>query len=161
MEQLSLFPQTFPYKYIIDSSSIFTQKPNEAYRRNVNKSLWSRIDELIRQKLIIICSEIFEEIHDKELQDWLKELNCVIIDVDEDIQKNVTYIVTKNPNLVDFKQAKSSGDAFLIATAMKYKLVIITEEKKINPNKIPQVAASLGVNSINLIDLCDEENWEF
>ena len=67
--------------------------------------------------------------------------NCTILQIDELIQKNVTTVVTSNPQLIDFKQLKSSGDAFLIATAMKYSLTVITEENKDSSKKIPYVAS--------------------
>ena len=34
-------------KYIIDTSSILSQKDNEPHRRTINKTLWKHIDELI------------------------------------------------------------------------------------------------------------------
>lgn len=48
MEQLSLFPT--PYRYIIDTSAILSQKPNELHRRTVHRSQWEKIDELIRNQ---------------------------------------------------------------------------------------------------------------
>ena len=45
MEQMSLFP--LPYRYIIDTSSILSQKANEPHRRHVYKSQWDKIDEYI------------------------------------------------------------------------------------------------------------------
>jgi uncharacterized protein YacL len=66
-----------------------------------------------------------------------------------------------NPKLVDFKQTKSSGDAFLIATAMEYHLTIITEENQDSPYKIPKVAEYMGVKAIDINELCQIENWQF
>ena len=162
MAQLSLFKeQPKPYKYIIDTSSILSQKPNEPNRRIVNRSLWEYIDTLIREHVIVTCSEIVDEIKDDDLAEWLHNLNAVILPVDDDIQKNVVHVVTTQPKLVDFKQLKSSGDAFLIATAIKYNLTIITEESKDSPKKIPKVAESLGIESVNIIELCEKERKQF
>ena len=46
----------------------------------------------------------------------------MIFQIDDDIQKNVRKIVTEHPKMISFSGGKgsSSGDAFLIATAMKY-----------------------------------------
>ena len=52
---------------------------------------------------------------------------------------NVKKVVTSNPQLVDFKENKSSSDAFLIATTMKYGYTVITEENKTKQKKIPFV----------------------
>ena len=81
--------------------------------------------------------------------------------IDELIQKNVTTVVTSNPQLIDFKQLKSSGDAFLIATAMKYSLTVITEENKDSSKKIPYVCKNLGVPCVNILELCELEQWTF
>lgn len=47
-------------------------------------------------------------------------------------------IVTDNPKMIEFTKngnGSSSGDAFLIATAIAHNLSIITEEKKIKSGK--------------------------
>lgn len=61
MEQMTLFP--LPYKYIIDASSIFSQKPDEPNRRRVFKGLWQKIDNYIEEQIIVTCSEIESEMY--------------------------------------------------------------------------------------------------
>ena len=68
--------------------------------------------------------------NDDTLRKWYAELHGVVLPIDDAVQENVKKVVTSNPQLIDFKQIKSSGDAFLIATAMKYGLTVITEENK-------------------------------
>ncbi len=161
MEQLSLFPT--PYRYIIDTSAILSQKPNELHRRTVHKSQWEKIDELIRNQEIVVCSEIYDEVKDKEIRKLLRSLNCKVIEIDDDIQRNVKKIVTECPKLISFteKSGTSSGDAFLIATAMKYDLIIITEENKQKANKIPQVCQKFNLDCINILEFCEKEHWVF
>ena len=161
VRQMNLFSEKLPYKYIIDSSSIFSQKDNEPHRRAVYRGLWDRIEKLIQDKIVVTVSEIADEIKDKDLETWLHNHRCVILPVSEAIQQNVAQVVTKNPRLLDFKQTKSSGDAFLIATAMEYGLTIITEENQDSPYKIPKVAKSLGVKAIDINELCLNEGWQF
>ena len=161
MEQLSFFP--IPYKYIIDTSAILSQKPDEQHRRTVHKSQWEKIDKLIKSQEIVMCSEIFDEVKDEDIKKLLLALNCKVLEVDDDIQRNVRRIVAECPKLISFtdKSGASSGDAFLIATAMKYNLVIITEENKQSEKKIPQVCKKFNVESINILELCERENWVF
>lgn len=80
-----------------------------------------------------------------------------------EIQLNVRKIVSENPKMIEFTNGKgtSSGDAFLIATAMKYGLIIISEENQDKPTKIPQISKSYGIESVNITGLCDKEHWEF
>lgn len=54
-----------------------------------------------------------------------------------------------------------NAGSFLIATAMKYDLTIITEENKDKPNRIPQICKSYGIPTMNITDLCVAEGWEF
>ena len=106
-------------RYIIDTSSILSQKDNEPHRRSINKTLWKHIDELIAQHRIVTCSEIIEEVNDDALKQWYIGLSGEILPIDDEVQENVKKVVTTNPQLIDFHKVKSSGDAFLIATAMK------------------------------------------
>jgi hypothetical protein len=115
----------------------------------------------MKSKLIVTCSEIKEEIKDDDIENWLVNLQCVILDVDNEIQLNVKRIVTEHPKLVDFGKMKSSGDAFLIATAMKYRLTVITEENKDSPNKIPKICEQYSIPCFNITELCEAEDWKF
>jgi len=157
--QQTLFP--LPYKYLIDTCSILSQKPDEPHRRNVYSSMWGKIDELVRDKAIVTCSEVKAEVEDDDMQLWIAQHDCVVLEIDDDIQQNVTKIVTEHPDLIDFKNAKSSGDAFLIATAMKYSLAVITEENKDSPKKIPKICAAYSIPCYNITELADEEQWSF
>ena len=110
MEQLRLIP--LPYKYIIDSSSIFSQKPDEPNRRRVFKGLWQNIDNLVKEQIIVTCSEIESEIKDDDLVDWLHRQQCCVLPISDEVQENVRKIVNEHPELIDFSKCKSSGDAF-------------------------------------------------
>ena len=161
MDQMTLFAPS--YRYIIDTSSILSQKPTEPHRRQVYKSLWNKIDDYIKHGVIVTCSEVAEEIKDKSIKEWLHAQRCCILDIDIEIQLNVRKIVSENPKMIEFTNGKgtSSGDAFLIATAMKYGLIIISEENQDKPTKIPQISKSYGIESVNITGFCDKEHWEF
>ena len=102
-----------------------------------------------------------QEVNDDALKKWFVGLQGDILPIDDEVQENVKKVVTSNPQLVDFKQVKSSGDAFLIATAMKYDLTVITEENKTGQKKIPFVCNSLGVPCVDILGLCEKEGWSF
>lgn len=161
MAQISLFDEPLPYKYIFDASSIFSQKSDEPHRRNVYRSQWDKIDLLVREQMIVTCSEIKDEIKDKEIIAWIHTNRCIILDIDDEIQKIVIEIVTNYPKLIEFEKNKSSGDVFLIATAKKYGLTVITEENKTKPYKIPKVCEAMNVQCFNVTELCVIEGWYF
>lgn len=85
MEQMTLFDSERPYKYIMDTSSILSQKPGETHTRLVYKSQWERIEEYMRSHSIVTCSEIFEEIKDKEIKEWIFSQQCTVLEIDDDI----------------------------------------------------------------------------
>ncbi len=147
------------YKYIIDTSAILTQKDDEKHSRKVFGGLWNNIDSMIKRNEIVTCSEIALEVEDDSLKPWMKQIET--IGIDDDIQELVKKVVTTNKQLVDFKKNKSSGDAFLIATALKHNLVVIAEEDKKSPKKIPQTCNMLGLECVNIVELCEREGWSF
>ena len=102
MEQMTLFDSERPYKYIMDTSSILSQKSGETHTRLVYKSQWERIEEYMRSHSIVTCSEIFEEIKDKEIKEWIFSQQCTVLEIDDDIQNNVRKIVNENPKIIEF-----------------------------------------------------------
>jgi predicted nucleic acid-binding protein len=158
-EQLLLIP--LPYRYIIDTCSILSQKSDRPQRRSVYSSLWQKIDELVRSKNIVICSEIKDEVEDEDIIQWLHNVGCEVLEIDTEIQRYVTKIVNEHPYLIDFANLKSSGDAFLIATAMKYGIAVITEENKVSSKKIPQICMAYGISCYNVTELAEKEGWTF
>ena len=162
MGQLSLFAP--PYKYIIDTSSLLSQKHDRGYRRTVFKGQWDKTDEHIANQTIVTCSEVESEIGDQEVMARFKKLNPVVLPIDYEIQDNVRRIVTENPKMIEFTangKGSSSGDAFLVATAMKYNLIVITQENTSASRKIPQICQKYGVKAISIIELWEREGWIF
>jgi hypothetical protein len=156
-EQMTLIPP--PYRYIIDACSIISQKSDEPHRRSVYCTLWQKIDDLVRSAEIVICSEIKDEVEDDILKSWIQQ--CTVLDIDTGIQQNVIKIVNEHPELLDFANMKSSADAFLIATAMKYRIAVITEENKDSPRKIPKICATYNIPCCNVTELAEKEGWSF
>jgi hypothetical protein len=116
---------------------------------------------MVRSKEIVICSEIEREVEDDSLKSWLRQSGCEVLTADIDIQQNVKKIVNEHPGLIDFLNVKSSGDAFLIATAMKYKLAVITEENKTSPKKIPKICDAYSILCFNVTEVAEKEGWTF
>ena len=163
--QSSIFDINF--KYIIDACSVFSQNVGASYPRTVYKGLWDEIDGLARTRELVICRQIANEIlsgkKDDLAKEWLRNSGILIIDEDRLVQKKVERVVNTAPQLLRFGTIRksSSGDAFLIATAMDYHLTIITEENKRSPVKIPQVAQKLGVDSMSISELAESRGWSF
>jgi len=166
MVSQSLFDKPPPYKYLIDSCALISQKDKEEkFYRHVHVTLWEKIDGLIRNRIIVSCSEVREEIYyqEDEIAEWFRGIGCFCFEIDDDIQREVIQILHSHPEFISFAKNKSSssGDAFVIATAMKRNLTIITEEKRRSPCKIPMVCDALKQDCIDIYTLCEREGWQF
>jgi len=150
-----------PYRYVIDTCSILSQKADEAHRRTVYSTLWQNIEEMVKSKEIVICTEIEDEVEDDALKQWLQWNSCTVLPVDAVVQQNVAKIVNEHPKLLSFSNMKSSGDAFLIATAMTYQIAVITEENKDSPKKIPKICEAYSIPCFNITELAEMEGWTF
>ena len=115
----------------------------------------------MNSKEIVICSEILAEVEDEELKLWLQQNGCEILEVDETIEQYVSIIVNEHPQLLNFTNLKSSGDAFLIATAMKYNVAVISEEEKKSPKRIPKICEAYNIPCYNVTELAEKEGWTF
>jgi nicotinic acid mononucleotide adenylyltransferase len=127
----------------------------------VYSTLWKKIDELVQSKNIVVCSEIKDEVKDEDMKEWLQKNECEILEIDAVIQNNVRRIVSEHPELLDFVNIKSSADSFLIATAMKYSISVITEESKSSSKKIPAICRHYDISCYNLTELAEKEGWSF
>ena len=159
LDQLTLFKP--PYRYIIDTCSILSQKSDRHHRRNVYSTLWEKIEAMVKTKEIIVCSEIKDEVEDDEIILWLQQNGCEDLSVDNTIERNVAKIVNEFPELLNFANMKSSGDAFIIATAMKYQIAVITEENKQSSKKIPAICSKYNIPCYNVTELAEKEGWSF
>lgn len=163
--QLALFSDH--YRYIIDACSIISQNPKSLYPRSVHKGLWEEIDALVESREIVTCGQIANEVCSGKSDDianrWVIDKGLYVLEEDEAVQRRVTEVVNATPKLLRFGTIRksSSGDAFIIATALDYGLTIITEENKRSPFKIPQVAEQFGVESLSISELAEREGWSF
>lgn len=161
--QSSLFRP--PYRFIFDTNVILAQNPKfQPYPRSVNSEMWRRIDELVKEQEIVTCGQIAREIEARDdfAHQWFKTCGIKIIEEDESIQRIVKQVVNEHPDMIKLRATKtSSGDAFLIATAIEHDLIIVTQEKKTSPIKIPQIADCYGIKSVNLMEFCEMKGWAF
>jgi hypothetical protein len=56
---------------------------------------------------------------------------------------------------------KSSGDVFLIATAINYDIDVITEVSKTTPYQISQICKVYNISCYNLTEFVKKEGREF
>jgi len=154
-------------KYAIDSCSLIRLK--EVYPVDLFSPIWGKISELADSGRLISCEEIFDELESMqgdgdEVLDWASAHRSIFYPLDENVQRKATEILAIHPHLLDLKKGKSSGDPFLIATAMIYECIVVSDE---NPSggprkvKIPDVCNYHSLKCIRLLDMLRAEGIRF
>lgn len=104
---------------------------------------------------LISSIEVFEELQDDDLKEWIKEYKESFKPLTKDIQDEVTKILKECPQIINLKKNKkssSNADPFLIATAICENGIVVTNENKNGEFKIPKICQKYNIECINLDD---------
>jgi len=160
-------------KYIIDTSSLIELK--DKYPRDIFKSLWTNLENLINERRIQAPKQVYEEIkrQEDELTNFIdnhKQKLFIDIDNDKEIMEEFGRIIRDYPRLIDHrKEDGDCADPYIIALAKIYtkrlnvgRIIVVTEDRK-NKGKISikYVCNEENITCITLIELFREEGWEF
>jgi len=158
--------------YCIDASSLIDLK--DLYPSKVFSTLWGNLEELIRNGRLISTREVLRELeqgHD-ELTAWARERRETFLTPTKEEVEVVKKILHSFPQLIDPSKQGRDADPFIIALAIVRgsqglpgifvsKHIIVTQESKGNPNKIPRVSSAHNIQCINLLELFEKEGWKF
>ena len=152
-------------KYSFDTSAIL-----HAWRRSYPPKsfpqFWQKVDEIIEKGELKAVDEVLVELEkkDDEVYKWPRARKSkVIVPIDEDIQKVVQTILQNHRRLVDTRKNRTGADPFVIAVAKIKSATVVTNENPgsaAKPN-IPDVCTAMGIRSINILELIQEQKWVF
>ena len=147
-------------KYVIDTCSL--TKMRHTYPSDIFPTAWQKLTVLSGSGILISAEDVLEELSafDDEILKWAVLQDDFFYPLDNSIQKLATEILTDHPGLLDLRKNKSSGDPFIIATALYNECALVTEEKISNSPirpKIPNVCKALGVECITIIEMFRRE----
>jgi len=160
--------------YCIDTSSLIEMK--DRYPIDVFIDLLPKMEKLIEGGRLIAPVEVKREIEqgDDELKKWVKGKKRLFVKPDARQIKKVKEILGKHPYLAKSEEVSASNaDPWLIALAIvkneeekenlfsNSKYVIVTEESKTNPQKIPAVCRNYNIECINLLEFFRRVGWRF
>ncbi|MFW9803130.1 MAG: DUF4411 family protein [Candidatus Thorarchaeota archaeon] len=142
-------------KYSFDTSG-FLNPWKHFYSPKLFPRLWNTLDGLIQSGLIVATQMIIDELedYDDEVLKWVRDRRKnLIIDVDSD-QEALVDMMVNNPELegfVDTNSTSDQADPYVVALAMKYKLIVVTDEKRPKKGriKIPDVCRYYDVECID------------
>ncbi len=157
-------------KYTIDTSSLLAMlNRGEKYDKGVFKKLWADFQTLCDAGKVVSHIEVQKEIKGGGIKDqiaWIKTYKRIFQKYNLPDEENVIRdIGSRGGHFVSFLQQQKSksvhADPWLIAQAKVENLILITEEAVNSPKKIPQVCIALGVKSISIFGLIQEEGWSY
>lgn len=150
-------------RYSVDSSSLI-----EGFREIVPylnfPSFWNRDLPGLVTSGDLRASEAVRwelEAQDDELLTWVREFEDFFIPIDEPIQYEVREILADFPRLTH--AGRSQADPFVIALAKINGCTVVCEERggKSTRPRIPYVCDALGIRCIRLMELLQEQGWEY
>ena len=132
--------------YIIDACSLIEASKRYHLNKKTFKAIWDKFAEMLEEGKLISSIEIFDELQDEDLQEWIKPFKKAFKPLSQEVQANVTKILNEYPKIINVsknKKSSSNGDPFLIATAMceKGNIVIVTNEKNTKQFGIPKICS--------------------
>ena len=149
--------------YVIDTSALINLENIFKYDNPVFKAVWEEIESLIVKDNLITLDFVEEEIDSYEgnkefLKEWFKKCKKkkkFVKTTDEAVINEAIPIINQEYNTGFLNKnklasGKDEADPYLIAYCKINSFVLITDESKFKPNKMPAVANKNGVKTINL-----------
>lgn len=146
-------------KYVIDLcvlTSFF--RKDGYYNKNVMKTLWNKVEEMIESGLIVSHIEVMKEIEKgtDNLVLWAKSHKYMFYDYSEKQIEVVKNIGVDHPKFLEQKKIDFNADPWLVAQAKEYGLSIITREMT-GADKIPSICGELGIPCLDMIRFLEKE----
>ena len=153
--------------YCIDTSSLISAWRFD-YPPDIFRSLWTQLDELIKQNRIFSSLEVLLELKQggDAIYEWANARNHIFLEADDKIQTAVSSIMDKYPSFIpEFSAHGIWADPYIIAMAHIKSLTVVTGEKANGPGakkpKIPNICQNLGIECIDFLSLIRQEGWMF
>jgi hypothetical protein len=160
----------FAGRYAVDNDVLITLMRYHPIDKPAYQAIWGEIEALIKQKDIFSSMVVYDDImrylgKDDRLKKWAKShKKSFFIPTGQEVFKIAQDVARNFPDLLDKKKLQTGepdADPFLIALAKSEGAIIITQERKDLPNKIPMVASHYGLKSIDLYEFFEERKLKF
>lgn len=150
-----------PCVYIVDSSSLIILNRFDAEVFEIPQRVWDDLDKLLEDGVLTSCRCVYEEIvtgskKPDKVSAWLGPKQDHF---PKPTNQQVLYMaeaVNEFSGLVDPKSEKEQADPWIVALArelfetdLEHEYVVVTQENKNSPNKIPAACRKYGIRHIN------------
>lgn len=137
------------------------------YPRDIFPSTWQALERLVDAGRLCICPDVLEELNrgGDDLHKWAKNYSGFVCNLTEQDVRMVQQLAKAFPGWV--QGDRNAADPWLVAHAHTEQRTIVSNEKPagagvMNHNqKVPNVAATVGVETLNFFALARSESWTF
>lgn len=149
--------------YTIDTSILIMLTRRNP--RDVFPSVWMPLERLIDDRRACICSEALDETSrgDDGLHEWATESESFLCPPDRPELDLAQAIAEIYPGWARVEQ--NAADPFVVAHAIRHQRVVVTDERRAGANvhahniKIPNVADTYDIETIDFVELARREGW--
>ena len=160
--------------YIDSSSFVYLHR---FYPPDFSKDIWDEIEQLFYEGKIFSHKIVLEELTTSskkpdDLTKWILSQKQYFKSSTFTQAQHVSQIINEFPGLIDHNREKDEADPWLIALAIEEqsqinlfhsnkKVIIVSEESKDKPQKIPSVCKYFGLDHLNLLEFFKYNGWDF
>ena len=147
-------------RYCLDTN-IFIEAWSKYYSMKLCPDYWEVLDNLAKEGTVFCTQEVRTEIEkiEDDLLVWVKERPYFFSDITDEVQQNLSIVLSKFPRLVDSTKQRSIADPWVIAHAMADGAVVVTKESETRTSrriKIPDVCKALSVPYMDDFEFLNE-----
>lgn len=129
-------------------------------------TLWNNLEMLIGSGDIRAIDVVKDELtkRDDEVGAWTKAQGDLFVPLSLEIQQAVTTVLEDHPKLMGAGGGRNAADPFVIALAIAYDGIVVTEETssgRITKPRIPDVCHAMSVPCVNLIGFVRTQGWTY
>ncbi|MDO9626540.1 MAG: DUF4411 family protein [Methanobacteriaceae archaeon] len=143
------------WKYVVDTNVILRRTKYDTYEKDSFPIHWKNFDDLILHEAIISAPLVKTEMNNhpkRALLDWPEENDIIFKKLDDNVVNSANILSSKFPVWYEknTEEDKPWADPQLIAFAMAYNIVLVTQEDwNLNATeehnyKIPTICSKLG-----------------
>ena len=157
--------------YCFDTSAFVTLSRTSENVIKMPKALWDHLAKMMKTGDIISHQLVYEEISGNQknpdfITRWVTKRSNYFLPKTDIQRAQISTIVAKHPELIDYEMEREQADPWLIALAIEklkentlfeiWASVVVSQENPRSTKKIPAACSSFGVRHLSLRGFFDE-----
>lgn len=155
--------------FIIDTSVLIDIRRHYPF-----PDLWDKIKELFAIQRLISHEYVYDEVIPESgeidgFTEMVSGFKSNFVSMTQRQINLVAEIIPKYPQLIDYNSKRNQADPYLVALAVELRestnlfggkeYIIVTNESKTKPMKIPAVCMEYGIRQLNTLEFFAENGW--